>query len=417
MPYATVFTDDERFRGSLLRPNSEGILVHFSHAFGLAIVPASQSVNQTGPQTRWVEGCTAWIDRLTGSSFGHTLEWAPQVAKLISEIAGLAFEGCSTIDWGFVHNATQNETLTVDVEDLLRAAFQPAQLPPLFSAGHEVTCFERVLLPSVGASTFQDWHSRALFRSSVLNFCKIEAPEQVHVSGQIRITFMQRRLSRSIVNMLDLCQRAQTRPGVQAVVMDAAWLFNTCVSAWLMQETEVFVAASGSGNGMISLLPQGTVYIQIHAYRARNPLNKPLAYFGGVHYLEYVPLSADLIRPSVGVHPCHNASLLSCHFSLTCPWAFHQTHQEVPTAVFDAFVDEAVGRVGKDLDRQQDMCAAPLPWPLEKSHPGWSGQARYPLGTRDLNWIVCEPTSRPHCAADPGITLNIDSAHLNITYI
>ena len=335
MPYAIVFTDDERVKRSLLRPNSEGVLKHFSHVFGLAMLPASHSVNQTGPRTRWVEGCTAWIDHLAGSSFGHTLEWAPQVAKLVDEIAGGAFEGCSAIDWGFVHYATQNKTLTVDVEDLLRAAFQPAQLPPLFSAGHEVTCFERVLLPSVGASTFQDWHSRALFRSSVLNFCKIDAPDQVRVSGQMRITFMQRRLSRSITNVLDLCQRAQTRPGVQAVVMDAAWLFDICTSAWLMQETEVFVAASGSGNGMISLLPQGAVYIHIHAYRARNPLNKPLAYFGGVHYLEYIPLRADLIQPPVEAHPCHNASLLSCHFSIDCPWAFHQTNQEVLRAIFD----------------------------------------------------------------------------------
>ena len=191
-----------------------------------------------------------------------------------------------------------------------------SHLPPLFRAGRTKVCFERVLLPAIGASTFRDSESRALFRSSVLEFCRIDAPEQVNAqpggAHSIRVVFLHRRMSRSIRNVLELCQGANKRPGVLAAVMDAAWLATTvCGSAFLMQNTEIFIAVSGSGNGMLSLLPQGAVYIHIHSFRSRNPLNKPLAYFGGVHYLEYVPLNADLIWPAVEQHPCSNISILS----------------------------------------------------------------------------------------------------------
>ena len=164
-PHALAFTDDEHLWLRLLRVNADGLLVHFSRAFALATETVAGSARTP---TRWVDGCTLWIDHLAGSSFGHTLEWAPQIAKVRDEVARGAFAGCDAIDWGFVHrNGTRRAMLMADSDDLLRAALG-SQLPPLFSAGNQSACFDRVLLPSVGASTFQDWDTRSLFRSAVL---------------------------------------------------------------------------------------------------------------------------------------------------------------------------------------------------------------------------------------------------------
>ena len=99
------------------------MIAFFSREFGLAILPISQSKDI---EARWVEGCTLWLDHLAGSSFGHTLEWAPQIATLADEVTSGAFDRCSAIDWGFAHSsdsASVNATLFTDTDDLLRAAF------------------------------------------------------------------------------------------------------------------------------------------------------------------------------------------------------------------------------------------------------------------------------------------------------
>ena len=216
--------------------------------------------------------------------------------------------------------------------------------------------------------------------------CKIVPGRVVRVGDRpLRVAFVHRTVSRYVQNVHELCQLAQ-RLETSVGIVDAALLGRSlCASAWLAQETDVLVLVEGSQAGMVSLQRPGSVLIIIYSFKARNPMYKSLAYFAGVHTLELIPLDPELVWPPIsGLDECATTSHFACH-QLECHFTFHFTSQRIPATVFQGFLAEAIKRVGSPLDEQQRVCAPPLPWPLEPSHPGYFGE---PIA-RQVHASVC----------------------------
>ena len=151
------------------------------------------------------------------------------------------------------------------------------------------------------------------------------------MSHRIRNQPIGRRAFRTITNMLELCKLAQAKPNVHAAIVNAASVaFSACSAAWLMQaslcifiltvlqdslnlaeicappdaskrivlqRTDVLVATDGSGAGVVTLLPRGTVFILLNTFKGRNPFYKTAAYFSSMRESYSIltwPTSADL---------------------------------------------------------------------------------------------------------------------------